>query len=440
MKQKKLLLWRLLPVITCQIVILVSSHPIFAQGKAPDVIYREILPSIVTLSVNKADGSTVSGSAFLAVDNKVAVTTLSLLENATGAVATFSSGEEFDVSGIIDKDEKRNLAIIRIKVFGGPLLDLTSTDPPIGSRAYLIGSPEGKDFTITDGLVSSTKIEGGVKSYQFTCPAGPGNAGGALVNDQGQVIGIVSSIGEGQGLNSAIPSVFALGLDATLPTKPWQPAATMQPPKPVAPAPTVMPAAPTAPREDIDPAAIRVQFYIAEDLKAYNNNRQLWVDAIEWWADNIKEKCTVKVSNIEVRQNDRQSLPRQKGRFTTKLSGWDSWVHGEAKLKEYIGKTNSTRDFHIGLFKEMKALRDEKWFEISGHYVYPNVAALKEKTTRVGEDERMHLIGHLFGLQKGDGGVMSIFYPRGPGSDPAYGNLTEWPEKWCGKIENHLGN
>ena len=440
MRLEKLHFVRLLPAIILKVTFLVSSPLVFAQSKNPDVIYKEVLPSIVTLAVDRVDGSKISGSAFLAIDNKVAVTALSLLENATGAVATFASGEGFDVSGIIDKDEKRNLALVRIKIFGGPLLELASSDPPIGSRAYLIGSPEGKNFTITDGLVSSTKIEGGVKTYRFTCPAEAGNAGGALVNDQGQVIGIVSSTGEGQGLNSAIPSIFALGLDATLPTQPWRAKVAVQQPKVAIPVPAIVPtAAPVAPPEKIDPTAIRVQFYIAEDLKSYNNNRQLWIDAIQWWADHINQKCSAKVSNIDVRQNDRQSLPPKKARFTTKLTGWASWVLGEAKLKEYIGRTNTPRDFHIGLFKELKARRDEKWFETSAHYVYPNVAALKEKTTRVGKDERMHHIGHLFGLQTGDGGVMSIFYPRGPGSDPAYGNLSEWPEEWCDKIEKHFG-
>jgi len=421
------------------VAFLIILAPTFtpAQGKAPDVLYKEILPSVVILTVEKADGSRVVGSAFLALDNKVAVTSYSLVDQATSVVATFSSGEVFDVSGIIDKDEKRDLALIRIKVFGGTLLDLESTDPPIGSRAYLIGSPEGSDFTITDGLISNTKIENGVKSYKFTCPAASGNIGGAIVNDRGKVIGIVSSIGTG--LHSAAPSVFALGLDTTLPTHPWPTQASREP-QYGAPARVAQPPAAAPVPEDFDPTGLRVQFYIAEDLKTYNNNRQLWIDTIQWWVDRIKENCSVEISNVDVKQNDRQSLPPKKSRFTTKLSGWESWIHGEAKLKEHIGKTNSPRSFHLGLFKELRARRDEKWFEVSGHHIYPNVIALKEKTTRVEESERVNLIGHLFGLQAGDGGVMSIFYPRGPDSDPAYGNLLEWSGKWCGKIEKYLGN
>ena len=70
--------------------------------------------------------------------------------------------------------------------------------------------------------MSQIQNDNGVELCQFTCPASPGNSGGPLFNDTGEVVGIVSrQYSEGRNVNFAIPSTYALGLDVTLPTQPW---------------------------------------------------------------------------------------------------------------------------------------------------------------------------------------------------------------------------
>jgi S1-C subfamily serine protease len=187
-----------------------------------DGIYKAALPSIATLVVTRQDGTEILGSAYLAVKDGVAVTAFHVIDQASTVTARFASGEEFDVSGVIDSDPKRDIALVRVKVFGRPLLMLEGKAPDIGSRAYVIGAPRGLEFTISDGLVSQLPIIEGIRRVQFSCPASPGNSGGPLLNGAGRAIGVVSSqIDEGQNLNFAIPAEFVLGLDASLPTKPW---------------------------------------------------------------------------------------------------------------------------------------------------------------------------------------------------------------------------
>lgn len=153
----------------------------------------------------------------------MAVTAWHVVQDAKRVVAKFSTGEEFEVSGIVDKDEARDVAVIRVKVFGRPSLPTIATDPPIGAKAFVIGSPKGLDFSFSDGLVSQIQTLDGVKQYQFTCAASPGNSGGPLINAKGEVIGVVSwQLRDSQNLNFAVPITYVLGLDLSLPTQPWE--------------------------------------------------------------------------------------------------------------------------------------------------------------------------------------------------------------------------
>jgi len=211
---------RMLPLILLPILLVASVA--LVQAKTPEQIYRDALPSVLTLLVEKKDGTHSQGSAFLAMDQGLAVTAWHVVEGAKRVVAKFATEEEFEVSGIVDKDEKRDLAIIRVKVYGRPLMQMVGDDPAVGSRAYVISSPRGLEYSISDGLVSQVRTSEGIKEYQFTCPASPGSSGGPLVNEMGQVIGVVASqIRKGQNLNFAVPTAYVLGLDRTLPTHPW---------------------------------------------------------------------------------------------------------------------------------------------------------------------------------------------------------------------------
>lgn len=186
-------------------------------------LYQANHKGVMTLTVHRKDGSTVTGSAFLAIQDGLAVTAWHVVNNAERVTARFASGEEFEVSGLVDKDVRRDMALIRVKVFGRQLLPTHAEDPPVGAKAFVIGAPKGLEFSITDGVVSQIRMEGGSKVLQFTCPTSPGNSGGPLFNAQGKVIGVVSfQRTDGQNLNFAYPITYALGLDKTLATQTWE--------------------------------------------------------------------------------------------------------------------------------------------------------------------------------------------------------------------------
>jgi hypothetical protein len=69
-------------------------------AKSPEQIYKEALPSVLTLLVEKKDGTPSLTSAFLAMDHGLEVTAWHVVEGAKMVVAKFATEEEFEVSGI----------------------------------------------------------------------------------------------------------------------------------------------------------------------------------------------------------------------------------------------------------------------------------------------------------------------------------------------------
>jgi S1-C subfamily serine protease len=99
-----------------------------AQEIKSEELYKKVLPSVMTLTVDK-QGTMYSGTAFLSIKDGLAVTAWHVVKGATRVTAKFATGEEFDVSGLVDKDEKRDVALVRVKVFGRPTLPALPAEP-----------------------------------------------------------------------------------------------------------------------------------------------------------------------------------------------------------------------------------------------------------------------------------------------------------------------
>ena len=194
-----------------------------AQILKPEEIYQKLLPSVMTLHVENARGETYIGTAFLALDKNVAVTAWHVVSDAVKVSAKFSDGRVVNVDRLVDKDEKHDLALIRLDGDGGPEAALCVAKPAIGSRAYVIGAPKGFDFSITDGLVSQIQEIHGSDQYQVSCPISGGNSGGPVVNELGQVVGIAAwTQRDAQNLSFAIPAACLSQLNPRHPATPWK--------------------------------------------------------------------------------------------------------------------------------------------------------------------------------------------------------------------------
>jgi serine protease Do len=119
---------------------------------------------------------------------------------------------------VIGTDATTDLAVIKINATGLPVAELGNSDNlKVGDLVVAIGNPGGLEYmgSVTSGVVSGLNrtIQGdgnsdAFKLIQTDAAINPGNSGGALLNSQGQVVGINSEkiVSQGyEGLGFAIP-------------------------------------------------------------------------------------------------------------------------------------------------------------------------------------------------------------------------------------------
>lgn len=105
-----------------------------------------------------------------------------------------------------------DLALLRIEDVGDTKLTKVylgdSDRARSGDQVFAIGNPLGLDRTVSEGIISTRRNWGyrGLLYLQTTAAVNPGNSGGPLFNDRGEVIGVTNMIRiNSEGLNFAIP-------------------------------------------------------------------------------------------------------------------------------------------------------------------------------------------------------------------------------------------
>ena len=205
--------------------------------KTPQQIAKEILPSTVLLEMKDSNGQRHGlGSGFFIQEGEIA-TNFHVVERAyEGSAKLFGQTERYDIEGYTALDVNNDLIILKIKdrdqtTVGRTALPLGDSESiRTGDTIYAVGNPEGLEGTISDGIISGIrKLSTGYERIQITAPISPGSSGGAVLNTEGEVIGVsvtglpslrtISSgkpqdpqyINVAQNLNLAIPS-NSLGL------------------------------------------------------------------------------------------------------------------------------------------------------------------------------------------------------------------------------------
>jgi len=186
-----------------------------------DVLSSKVSPSFVTLKVQRADGSVQTGNGFLTLRDGVVATAWHIVKDAKRVVAKFPGGDEYECTGLIDKDETRNVALIRIKLFGRQMLQMSGADSVAGD---IINMAAVKDsaFGILKVKVDEPANSDGTVWAKLEGETPVNNSGSPLIDDNGTVIGILTLRKPGEDLvGFMIPARFILALDSSLPTQPW---------------------------------------------------------------------------------------------------------------------------------------------------------------------------------------------------------------------------
>jgi serine protease Do len=196
-----------------------SSSTIYESTNLVSSIAKTAGPSVVTITssylVNQNNffnsqtferEGTGSGIIYkLRNDDLLIITNHHVIADANGVEVTFSDNTHLP-GDIIGYDSRNDLAVISVSledIDNSDLSDITvatfgdSEALEVGELAVAIGNPLGKEFsnTVTAGVVSAVNREITISETSLTliqtdAAINPGNSGGALVNSNGEVIGI----------------------------------------------------------------------------------------------------------------------------------------------------------------------------------------------------------------------------------------------------------
>ena len=157
------------------------------------------------------------GSGVIVDKRGYIVTNNHVVANATDVRVALADRREFDAKVILT-DPRSDLAVLKIEApkDGLPALPFGNSDElAVGDLALAIGNPFGIGQTVTSGIISAlARSDNGIADAQFfvqtDAAINPGNSGGALVDMQGRLIGINTSIisrsGGSVGIGFAIPA------------------------------------------------------------------------------------------------------------------------------------------------------------------------------------------------------------------------------------------
>ena len=164
------------------------------------------------------------GSGFITRSDGVIITNAHVVEGTNEVSVTLPDGRSFN-GKVLGGDPLTDIAVVKVVAQGlpvAPLGDSAKVRP--GEWAIAIGNPLGLDNTVTAGIISAIQRtnaigEGQRVPYiQTDAAVNPGNSGGPLINDSGQVIGVNTAIRQapGGGLSFAIPVNLARQIAAQI--------------------------------------------------------------------------------------------------------------------------------------------------------------------------------------------------------------------------------
>ena len=206
--------WRLVSALAAVCLCTAYACPARGQQELADLIERSE-KCVVRIEVDGKRGGGL-GSGFVVSAEGMMVTNVHVLAGARMATATFPNGETYKITGTYSVDQSRDICIAQIDASGLPVLPLAAGLPRKGENVTALGSPQGLSFTATRGIISAIRsgdeLSGDIGHtlkgnwIQVDAALSPGNSGGPLINNAGEVVGMstLASQGRAQNLNFGI--------------------------------------------------------------------------------------------------------------------------------------------------------------------------------------------------------------------------------------------
>ncbi|MFC7527358.1 S1C family serine protease [Actinoplanes sp. GCM10030250] len=190
-------------------------------------VYQALAPSVVLIettghdSANKLEAGTGTGT--IANADGTVLTALHVVDGAESIRLTYADGTK-SAAAIASEDPKQDIATITPQKLPETLVPaVMGGGAGIGDDVVAIGNPLGLTWSTSSGVVSGLErtlnrqsggdIEGLI---QFDAAVNPGNSGGPLINDRGQVVGVVVALANPTDAGTFIGIGFAVPIGAAL--------------------------------------------------------------------------------------------------------------------------------------------------------------------------------------------------------------------------------
>jgi putative serine protease PepD len=186
-----------------------SGPDVAAAACTGSAVADEVTPSMVTIEVSRTGTSPAgSGSGEFYREGNYILTNNHVIANAARGASirvALSDGQVVPAT-VVGRDPLTDLAVIKATEAQSPkIISLgSSVDLQVGQPVVVVGAPLGLSNTVTSGIVSALSRtvevpgEGSQKALladaiQTDAAINPGNSGGAMVNCDGQLVGIPSA-------------------------------------------------------------------------------------------------------------------------------------------------------------------------------------------------------------------------------------------------------
>ncbi|WP_024794633.1 S1C family serine protease [Tomitella biformata] len=201
-----------------------------APGGSVQSVATKVLPSVVDIQVKAQGGGGEGSGIVLTADGYILTNNHVASADGRGAVemqVSFSDGS-LAPAKLVAADPSSDIAVIKVDKTGlTPIAIGSSSNLAVGQDVVAIGSPLGLSGTVTSGIISSlnrpvsTSGNTGdqasvIDAIQTDAAINPGNSGGALVNMNGELIGVNTAIAT-MGGNSQSDQSGSIGLGFAIP-------------------------------------------------------------------------------------------------------------------------------------------------------------------------------------------------------------------------------
>lgn len=206
------------PAVVSVNVVKKMSEEELLQQQIPDILRRFFGNQVIIPQPRAPQEKTGYGSAFFISKDGYLLTNHHVIENASKVTITLNDRREIDAT-VVGSDERTDVALLKVNGAGFP--ELRTGDVGrlrVGEPVLAIGSPFGFDYSASAGIVSAKMRnmmgETAVPFIQTDVALNPGNSGGPLFNQHGEVVGVNSRIFSGtggyMGLSFSIPIDVAM--------------------------------------------------------------------------------------------------------------------------------------------------------------------------------------------------------------------------------------